>query len=425
MKIALFIISIIVFIMGCGTKSENTLFQKLDKTPQSFFIDNNKDTLIQGAEGTLIFIEKESFMDRNGYVQTDSIEIVLKELYQVEDIIPQRISMMAGDELLETGGMVHLQAFSKDEELRLDYSKKLVVHFPKSGESKDMNLFYGKEGDTGIIEWDVEESSTYRLRNEIGVWYTKYEYLDDSMLYIHDRRTVYDTVYRHFDFTESEIEELLNKTVDAKYEIDDEGFLEYEEMAGSRISRELRNKIVGKVKSFPRCRPYTREGDPIDMPGWFRFWTEVIPPRYESKEGYKAAIEEKLATDDTNGLDIAELQYYIFDSRKLGWMNCDRFVNPSSENVDYTVVVPKSENIFVKIVFTDYNSVMTGDEKEGAFVFENLPEGEAVKIVALDEKNGKPLLKIIDTAIRESPFEVGELTEYTLEELDEKLKEIR
>lgn len=70
---------------------------------------------------------------------------------------------------------------------------------------------------------------------------------------------------------------------------------------------------------------------------------------------------------------------------EIGRMNCDRFINSSSEKIDFEVLVPKSKNIFVKLVFTDYKTVMTGDEKNGKFMFKNIPENEKVKIIAIDE----------------------------------------
>jgi len=425
MKKTLYIISIIIIVIGCQSKKEKPLSEKLDKEVETFLISSKRDTIIQGKEGTLIYIEKESFTNQFGDLKTDSVEIVLKELYKVEDIITQRISMTSDGELLETGGMINLNAFSRGNQLKLKYGKEVIVHFPKKGKSEEMNLFYGQVDSTEIIEWELEKSSTYRLKNEIVVWYTKYEFLDDSMLYIHDGRRVYDTVYQHFNFTDSEIEELLNKTVDAKYIIYDDGEMEFMKIEGSKTSRKLRKKIREKVKSFPNCKSYTREGDPIDMRGWFKIWTKVIPPKYKSKGGYINAIESKLVEDSSKGLEIAELQYYIFDSRKLGWMNCDRFINPSSERINYIVKVPKSKNVFTKLIFTEYNTVMTGNEKRGKFIFEDLPINESVKIVVLDEKRGKPLMKIVDSKITKEPLEVKNLTEYTLEELKEKLKEIK
>jgi hypothetical protein len=426
MKRALIILLIFSTLISCNSINEKPLSERLDKEVEYFKINNSIDTLIEGKEGTIIFIEKESFINKLGNTITDSIEVTLKEIYHTSDIITQNISMKSEGNILETAGMIELKAYSNNDELELRFDKDLIVHFPKKGINQNMNLFYGVSDSSDIVEWKLEESSTYRLLNIIQIWYTKYEFIDYSTLYLSNGRNAQDTLYQHFDFTEDEIEELLNKTVDATYFIFDDGEMEFMQIKGSKISRKLKEKITKKVKSFPRCKPYTIEGDPIDMPGFFKTFTKVIPPKYKSKENYIAQLEDKLKASNSTkkGLELAELQYYIFDSRNLGWMNCDKFIDSLSERIDYVVEVPRSKNVFAKIVFRNYKTVMTGNEKSGKFIFENLPLDEAVKIVVIDEKRGKPLLKIVDTKTSKKPIEILKLTEYTFEELQEKLKEL-
>ena len=425
MKKALFIISIIILIIGCQSNDEKSLSERLDKKPETILINNQSDTLIQGKEGTLIFIEKESFTNQFGNVKTDSIEIELKEIYKVEDIIAQRISMKSNGEILETGGMINLRAFSNGTELQLKKGKEVIVHFPKNQDFLQMNLFYGKKDSTQVIEWELEKASTYQLVDTIIPWLTKYEFLDDEHLYLATGEVWHNVLPDIFSLSEEDKEELLNKSVNLNYTVFDNGELKYKNIAGSKISRRLRKKLVKVVKNFPKCKPYTRKGVPIQMKGHFQVYTKVRRPNYESNESYLAEIEERFKNENTSSLDIAELQYYIFDSKNLGWMNCDRFINPFFERIDYTVKVPKSKNVFAKIVFTDYNTVMTGNEKRGKFIFKDLPIDESIKIVVLDEKRGKPLLKIVDSKITKEPIEVKDLTEYTLDVLKEKLRGIK
>ena len=426
-KKALFIISVIILIIGCQSNGKKSLPELLDKESESFLVNNKFDAIIEGNEGTLIFIEKESFVNQYGVPVADSLEIKLKELYSVEDIIAQRISMKSNGEILETGGMINLRAFSKGNELQLKKGKEVVVHFPKNQDSIQMNLFYGKKDSTQIIEWELEKASTYQLVDTIIPWLIKYEYLDDQHLYLATGEIWLDVLPGIFNLSEEDKEELLNKSVNLNYTVFKNGELRYKNITGSKISRRLKKKLVKVVRNFPPCKPYTRKGVPFDMEGHFQVYTKVRRPKYEGKEGYLAKIEERFKGEDenTSALEIAELQYYIFDSKSLGWMNCDRFINPSSERINYTVKVPKSKDIFVKIVFTDYNTVMTGNEIRGKFIFEDLPINESVKVVVLDEKRGKPQLKIVDSKTTREPFEVKNLTEYTLEELKEKLKEIK
>ncbi len=425
MKKLFILFSILFFLFGCEDIPEKTLMEQIGKSEESFFIDSNQDTILEGKEGTLIYLEKGSFLDSDFNLVTDSIQISLVELYETKDILSNSISMLAGGKILETGGMINLEAKSNGKDLFL--TKDMVVHFPKNkNKADDMNLFYGKKDSTGVTEWEIEEESTYRLRNHIEPWYTKYEGIDHGMMNLWNGGYYYDTTHQHFNFSEKEIEELLNKTVDAKYILFADSEMYFTKIEGSRISRKLRSKITKRVKDFPKCKPYTIKGEPIDMEGFFKIYTTVIPPKYQSKENYLKSIEQKL--NNSNGkketLELAELQYYIFDSRNLGWMNCDRFINSNTEKTDLIVQVPKSKNVFVKIIFRNYKTVMTGVEKRKRFIFKDLPIGEPIKIVVLDEKKGKPQLKIVDSIVSKEPINVDNLKEYSLEELQAKLKEL-
>lgn len=321
--------------------------------------------------------------------------------------------------------MINLRAFSGKEELDLKSGKDVVVHFPKNGSDKAMNLFYGKEDYKGNVDWELEEKSTYRIKNNIVIWYTKYDDLNEDTGNLIDGSSPYWITDKHFDFTEKEIEYLLNKTVHAHYILFDDGEMQFVEMRGSKIKKSLENKIIQKVKTFPQCKPYTREGVPIDMPGHFKIWSEVIPPKYQSNKDYLKSIESKMnKKGSTKGLKLAELQYYIFDSKKLGWMNCDLFIEQGKEIIDYLVKVPESKNVFTKIIFRDYKTVMTGDQEKNIFKFETFPLNEPIKVVVIDEKKGKPYLEIIDTIVTSEILEVKKLNQYSLSEMKEKLKEL-
>jgi len=64
---------------------------------------------------------------------------------------------------------------------------------------------------------------------------------------------------------------------------------------------------------------------------------------------------------------------------------------------------------------------MIGDEKKGKFIFENLPLDEPVKVIAIDEIDGKPMVIIDEVKISNKPHQVGKLQHATLEELKRKL----
>lgn len=422
--IVFFILSVFIF-FSCASDKRVSIQEKLEKPTQEFYLSTKTDTMISGKEGTMIYIEKGSFVDAVGTAITDSVVVTLKELYSIADILQSNTTMQSGDKLLETGGMIELRAYAQGNQLSLDYNKSVVVHFPKKNQNDSMRLFYGEEnGIDQKIGWELEESSVPQLNNKIHYWYRKYDNLDDDNLYLTNDRHIYDTLTELFNFSKKEKLYFLNKTVNVDYEVKKDGKLVYDKIGGSIISRELHRKLKGVAENFPRCKPYTVNGKPIDMIGHFQIWSEIVAPKYMSNKNYLSQIENKISNQDSSksSISVAELQYYIFDSKQLGWMNCDQFINPNPIKTDFEVKVPKSDNIFVKIVFTNYNTVMIGDEKKGKFTFDNLPLDEPVKVIAIDEEDGKPLVLIKDTKVSKKAFEMRELKPVSLEELKKTLE---
>ena len=79
MKQILYLI-IPIAIIGCSSYEKVTIEEKLARPEQEFQIDNTKDTILEGNEGTLIFIEKGSFQDHTYNTVLDSISVTLTEL---------------------------------------------------------------------------------------------------------------------------------------------------------------------------------------------------------------------------------------------------------------------------------------------------------------------------------------------------------
>lgn len=427
MKSVYILVLSILVVVGCSGDQPVSIQEQLEKPSQEYFLSTKSDTMISGKEGTMIFIKEGSFVNRLGEVVTDSVVVTLKELYSIADIINSNTTMQSGDRLLETGGMIELQAYADGEQLSLGYSRSLVVHFPRKIANDSMRLFYGDEnGVDGKIGWELEESSVPVIKNRIEYWYHKYDGLDTDDLFLANGRFAYDTIEDMFNFSKKEKAYFLNKTTKVKYDIKKNGDLVYDEIGGSIISKKMAEKLEKVAKSFPDCKPYTIAGEQIEMSGWFQIWSEVKAPKYMNKENYLNQIENKISNNDStqSSISVAELQYYIFDSKKLGWMNCDQFINPNPITTDFIVKVPKSENIFVKIIFTNYKTVMIGDEKKGKFTFENLPVDEPIKVIAIDEKDGKLLIIIENTKVSEVAFKLDKLEATTLEELKKQLAKL-
>lgn len=142
------------------TKSSQTeeLLKSFKKTAQNYTISANEPTEITGEEGTVLTFSADIFeyADGSGNVEGE-IEIQLTEYYTMCDMLFNKLSTVTTDnKLLETAGMVYIEAFAQNKPLKLKQGTRYQIAFPLQGENKDpeMKLFNGVENEQGNIVWN-------------------------------------------------------------------------------------------------------------------------------------------------------------------------------------------------------------------------------------------------------------------------------
>lgn len=96
-----------------------------DVPVQQFFINNRFDTTLIGMSGTKLFFPANCFA-------TSNVRIQLREYTDIKSILSANLSTMADDKLLETSGMVYLEAF--DEQFnKLELKKDMKLTFKNKG----------------------------------------------------------------------------------------------------------------------------------------------------------------------------------------------------------------------------------------------------------------------------------------------------
>jgi hypothetical protein len=116
-----------------------SFFGQLEKPAQEFVINTKKDTVIFGKDGSAFLIPANTF-------SMASVTILLKEFYSMKDIVANRLTTMAGDKQLITGGMVNITAVSAGQQVQMQPGKSIRWFIPDtSAEMKQMQLFNGVE----------------------------------------------------------------------------------------------------------------------------------------------------------------------------------------------------------------------------------------------------------------------------------------
>jgi hypothetical protein len=134
-------------------------YLKNDKKPQFFTINNTKDTTIICVQKTKITIRANSFITSNSKnAVTGKIKISVKEYYSISDILLGRLSTTSNGKLLETDGMLEINAFSENEKCELKSGKAIEIGFPRKKEKEGMQLFSGS-WKNNQINWEVAQNS--------------------------------------------------------------------------------------------------------------------------------------------------------------------------------------------------------------------------------------------------------------------------
>ncbi len=132
------------------------------KAAQVFEIAAPNDIDIKGKEGTKLQIEREDLVHQNGEAVEGAIKVELKEFYTSADILLADLHTMDGDEVLETGGMLHLNITAEGKPLVLKKNRSAKIQMPtKTAKNKQgMDLYFGKPKLDGAVDWKVEKSNT-------------------------------------------------------------------------------------------------------------------------------------------------------------------------------------------------------------------------------------------------------------------------
>jgi hypothetical protein len=404
---------------------------ELEAEVQIYDIDPMSDTLLVCKYGTAIYIQANTFLPTK---DKQKITIAINEVYKKSDMILSNFSTSSNGSILESGGMVNITAFDGNKEYLLPLQHDLTFFFPTANMRGDMDLFYGENDVNGNIDWTLA------------------------------RRGIKD--YEGY-LAEAELEE----TADGNY-FDNLGLERRRRIINPKsniicINQALTNGMG--VNPNPLCR--NSDACPLF---WCRFEKVFTPKEYARKIAaeYKACLENMIAeTNLDNDLaagDLLELEnemkrrygnspqkmrealekrkaeilerafdegkmtieamnFYVFNTRKMGTINCDAFLNTGENNEVLTFELPKEAKILdTKLVFKSRNSVLNGAYNNGKVSFKGLPKGEEVSLVAIDySTQGKPRLSIHNLTTgkdKSAKIEFKELS--SAEELKKALKSL-
>ncbi|NQY31026.1 MAG: hypothetical protein HRT69_16365 [Flavobacteriaceae bacterium] len=454
MKILSYLIIILTLLVSCQSAPENNEFEKIDFPTTNFTINPANDTTIFGPQGTRIFISSETFEFSDGTLAKDSIKIHLKEFYTKSDIILAELSTVSNGKMLETRGMIHIDASTNGQKLSIKADKRIVIHFPKKKYDflKKMNLFYADETatDNSALNWKIDTVNLVKRTLKLGSFGWWHPSANDSTSYKFKPKNYVDTTYnwnpidfyvKAYNFsteTKKDIETTLNKNdypkfeswndygVECEMEISKDGNIKNIKI-NTNVSKSTKKEIVNFLKGLPELEPgKNKNGEIIKRRGLLFIQGGNIIPLYQTKKEYITSFNSKYSKFENNtikNVDDAELEYYIFSVANLGWINCDRFID-FDENIDLIAKTTVSSNTKLKMVFNDFDGVLKANITDGKYTFSKVPKGQKVTIIGIQNNDGKIMVAFKEMNISTNQIDELKFEEITLSELKEKLDKI-
>ena len=423
---------ILVLIFGCNNTTEksftpiaeriflpenslSSFFDSLRIPSQKFIIHSKSDTLIQCEKRTKIFITKNAFVDENGFVP-DTIELEIVEVHSISDILRTNLQTVSNGNILQTGGMLFIDAKSNGKPLKINDNSSIFVESPSNYFDTGMQLYDGEFQDNGHINWTNE-----RL-------------LEKSLISIPLELLDYNFCSWECWYSNKQIEELKNPNHENTFIATREFELRMCMFASSTCdwAKGLDNKIINiYIDNIEKDLSYSDSlvadyilntyGDKIDttkkiefdINDWFTYMyksaidfskqkltkpldfvqlgvsdsttiDDLLVLGYTKSKSQKILaqykLQKQLIIERDNKKKTQQLVSYAFEVNNLGWINIDALLDVENmKETDFTVQVKSTDslnNISISLLMPDYNvSILAIHQDSMRFSFTKRKDG--------------------------------------------------
>ncbi len=416
-------------LFGCNSSSEklvevnpleklqqiDDLFANIAEKPQIFIVSSDKESSVTGEKGTIIHVDPNRLETVDGSPIDQNIQVELLELIDIQSMLSSNIQTVSNGEILITGGAYYLNMTSNGKQLQIKPDMFLDVEFPKLTEEK-MELFMGERDSFGQMNWistseKFESNSLDEVLNTDTAFFSELESPDSEAIkgptkplefsdqddriinisidefaltpeleqYNNVSFRVNDNCHYNPDDADNNIwhhVEIDRSTVDGEYIITFSGV----SLVGKKISRKYEVTPVFEGEDY-----------------------KAASQEYEKK--YKEYLRIKQENEAKAQEELKELRTQVFlgnpsrysplKLRRLGWINCDRFLNFSGPKSDIVLNFDKDIYEFSRFfaVFKDTNSVLSENYWYGQTevpAFRNIPIGMELIIFAISANDDTP-----------------------------------
>lgn len=416
------------------SSSVNSIFAgNRAKKVERFEFSNNKGFFYKGKGGTVLIFPPNSF-DCANY---ETVQIDVAEYTNREDIVKSNLSTTSNGKLIETNGMVYCKAYDKNKkELKLKKGKTFTCMFDKP-KKKGYMLFEGKE-EKGVVNWvnpipekkAAVKSTAIQAVNSAkealfcGAYGTQKEidYLESALTFTDNSLPFFtELFFKKYNLTCNDIIPLApDESVTLDFVLTKEGKLQFIN-SDMPFKQAIKSRIIRWFEEMPTMVGFTDKKTNLkeDLTVYFILTPNdalaeklrtntsnmaLVNKAAAEKDAKEKAIEAARVAEELKQRKIAEKameEYYktlsefeksiiksnkiAFESKKMGWINCDRFYSDPRQKINLQITNIGNDFIDYKVqlIYTSINSMFLISSN---LIANNVPVDENINIVFIGHK---------------------------------------
>jgi TonB family protein len=366
---------------------------------QRFYINTNNDTIIKGQDNTEIYIPSHTFvLENNKPIMDSMVEIRLTEYYKPSEMIKAHLTTMSNNKILETGGMIKVEAYNNSAKCKLANDKQLGINFKDNNPSDSMQIFYGKHNNSKI---------NWVLNNTASIVHC---YVEQMPEFIGGNDAMFKFINNNLKYPQIAVEQGIQGTVVVQFIVNELGIIENPRIVRG-IDPSLDLEALKVILKMPQWKPGKQNGksESVQM---------TIPIRFRLDGDYAITTSsnitsynefDKFVQDSLNSgsrqirKSFANFNLWI---NKMEWINCDRFYR-SSNSIDIKIKA-NPQNELVYILLNNRRSILNytmSNKIKQQIIFKDIPKKMEIRIVSLKISEGNMYYSCINTKANETIVE--------------------
>lgn len=420
-------------------KALNTIYEVMSefRSPyQTFDIkDVTREFEIVGEKGFRIVFPELAFVDVDGNVVLGEVEVKLTEYTSNTEFAEAGLTTLTtSGELLETGGMINLEASSGGKKVQLSPGKEVTIEVPDLKNQDGFRTFYGSGSD--MITWSTEPNAANA--DSADRPFDGYTIKMLKSWQSINGNTAQFVIFKNWKPLDEYINENLKVSKDVKDQIKKDGI---------PFIYTIECNAMGKIKSVkPKYPEYSKNTLISEIQGQIKGLLLDAPPlalndgNLENGKSYDLVFataknyisgngplfisaplnnnpKETPTAKETNVNPNAEnVSSFAMNSSQLTKINCDKFSGSASQDTQSFHF--ERADALVYIVFLEQRSLIQPKGSNGHYEMHKVPTGSLVRYVTIVYgDDGSIRMGTLEERTKNGKVEVPATSEFNAEAL--------